>query len=114
VDFSKIMQQAQEMQKKLAEAQEKYIGKEFQGVAGGGKVHVTIEVIKIGSYKAKKVDIDLEFMRNEDKEVVEDSVTAAFNDAIKKAEEDMASATSDFAGMMGLSFPFKLGLLSVI
>ncbi|WP_341808945.1 YbaB/EbfC family nucleoid-associated protein [Wolbachia endosymbiont (group E) of Neria commutata] len=102
------MKQAQEMQKKLAEAQEKYIGKEFLGVAGGGKVHVTVEVIKIGSYKAKKVDIDLEFMRNEEKEMVEDLIVAAFNDAIKKAEEDMTNATSDLAGMMGLPPGFKL------
>ncbi|NSX83366.1 YbaB/EbfC family nucleoid-associated protein, partial [Wolbachia endosymbiont of Atemnus politus] len=57
MDFSQIMKQAQEMQKKLAEAQEKYIGKEFQGISGGGKVSVLVEVVKIGSYKAKKVSI---------------------------------------------------------
>lgn len=108
MDFSQIMKQAQEMQKKLAEAQNKYVGKEFQGVAGGGKVYVWIEIIKIGSYKVKKVHIDLEFMRNEEKDVVEDLVAAAFNDAIKKAEEDMTNATSDLAGMMGLPPGFKL------
>jgi DNA-binding protein YbaB len=47
-------------------------------------------------------------MRNEEKDIVEDLVTAAFNDAIKKAEEDMANATSDLAGMMGLPPGFKL------
>ncbi|WP_353477724.1 YbaB/EbfC family nucleoid-associated protein [Wolbachia pipientis] len=102
------MKQAQEIQKKLAEAQEKYIGKGFQGISGGGKVSVLVEVVKIGSYKAKKVNIDLELMRNEEKDIVEDLVTAAFNDAIKKAEEDMANATSDLAGMMGLPPGFKL------
>jgi DNA-binding YbaB/EbfC family protein len=107
VDFSQIMKQAQEMQKKLAEAQEKYIGKEFQGISGGGKVSMLVEVVKIGSYKAKKVSIDLELMKNEEKDIVEDLVTAAFNDAIRKAEEDMANATSDFAGMMGLPPGFK-------
>ncbi len=108
MDFSQIMKQAQEMQKKLAEAQEKYIGKEFQGISGGGKVSILVEVIKIGGYKAKKVNIDLELMRNEEKDIVEDLVTAAFNDAIKKAEEDMANATSDLAGTMGLPPGFKL------
>ncbi|WP_353277767.1 YbaB/EbfC family nucleoid-associated protein [Wolbachia endosymbiont (group B) of Villa cingulata] len=102
------MKQAQEMQKKLAEAQEKYIGKKFEGISGGGKVSILVEVIKIGSYKAKKVNIDLELIRNEEKDIVEDLVTAAFNDAIKKAEEDMANATSDLAGMMGLPPGFKL------
>ncbi|APR98315.2 YbaB/EbfC family nucleoid-associated protein [Wolbachia endosymbiont of Folsomia candida] len=102
------MKQAQEMQKKLAAAQDKYVGKEFQGVAGGGKVHLTVEVIKIGSYKAKKLDIDLEFMRSEEKEIIEDLIVAAFNDAVKKAEEDMANATSDLAGMMGLPPGLKL------
>ncbi len=47
-------------------------------------------------------------MRNEEKDIVEDLVTAAFNDAVKKAEEDMANATSDLAGMMGLPSGFKL------
>ncbi len=108
MDFSQIMKQAQEMQKKLAEAQEKYIGKEFQGISGGGKVSILVEVIKIGSYKVKKVNIDLEFMRNEEKDIVEDLVTAAFNDGIKKAEEEMANATSDLAGMIGLPPGFKL------
>ncbi len=108
MDFSQIMKQAQEMQKKLAEAQEKYIGKEFQGISGGGKVSILVEVIKIGSYKVKKVNIDLEFMRNEEKDIVEDLATAAFNDGIKKAEEEMANATSDLAGMIGLPPGFKL------
>ncbi len=108
MDFSQIMKQAQEMQKKLAEAQEKYIGKEFRGISGGGKVSILVEVIKIGSYKVKKVNIDLEFMRNEEKDIVEDLVTAAFNDGIKKAEEEMANATSDLAGMIGLPPGFKL------
>ncbi|MGL9725586.1 MAG: YbaB/EbfC family nucleoid-associated protein [Wolbachia sp.] len=102
------MKQAQDMQKKLVEAQEKYIGKEFQGISGGGKVSVLVEVVKIGSCKVKKVNIDLELMKNEEKDLVEDLVTAAFNDAIKKAEEDMANATSDLAGMMGLPSGFKL------
>ncbi|MDD9331093.1 MAG: YbaB/EbfC family nucleoid-associated protein [Wolbachia sp.] len=108
MDFYQVVKQAQEMQKKLEEAQKKYIGKEFEGVAGGGKVKVTVEVVKIGSYKVKKVNIELELMRNEEKDVIEDLVTAAFNDAIKKAEEGMANATSDLAGTMGLPPGFKL------
>ncbi|MGL9681784.1 MAG: YbaB/EbfC family nucleoid-associated protein [Wolbachia sp.] len=108
MDFNQIVKQAQEMQKKLAEAQEKYIGKEFQGISGGGKVSVLVEIVKIGNYKVKKVTIDLELMRNEEKDIVEDLVTAAFNNAIKKTEEDMANATSDLAGMIGLPPGFKL------
>nr|WP_168464129.1 YbaB/EbfC family nucleoid-associated protein [Wolbachia endosymbiont of Ctenocephalides felis wCfeT] len=108
MDFNQIMKQAQEMQKKLAEAQSKYIGQEFQGVSGGGDVSVVVVVVKIGSYKVKKVSLDEKTMRNEEKDVVEDLVVAAFNDAIKKAEEAMANATSDLAGMMGLPPGFKL------
>ena len=107
MDFSQIMKQAQEMQKKLEEAQYKFIGKEFQGVSGSGKVVVTIVVVKIGSYKAKKVSID-ESIKNEDTEVLEDLIVAAFNDAIRKAEEEMANMSSDLAGMMGLPPGFKL------
>ncbi len=108
MDFNQIMKQAQEMQKKLEEAQKKCVGKEFLGVSGGGQVSVTVEVVKVGSYKVKKIHINLECMRNEEKDIVEDLIVAASNDAIKKAEEDMTSISSDFAGMMGLPPGFKL------
>ncbi|WFW29572.1 MAG: YbaB/EbfC family nucleoid-associated protein [Wolbachia endosymbiont of Menacanthus eurysternus] len=108
VDFNQIMKQAQEMQRKLTETQGKYIGKKFQGISGGGKVSVLVEVIKIGSYKAKKVNIDSELIKNEEKDIIEDLIIAAFNDATKKAEEDMANATSDLANMIGLPPGFKL------
>ncbi|MDN5247943.1 MAG: YbaB/EbfC family nucleoid-associated protein [Wolbachia endosymbiont of Tyrophagus putrescentiae] len=108
MDFSQIMKQAQEMQKKLEEAQKQCIGKELEGVSGGGQVSVVIVIEKIGSYKVKKVNIDLECMRDEEKEVVEDLIVAAFNDAIKKAEEEMSNISSNLAGMMGLPPGIKL------
>ncbi|WP_253300067.1 YbaB/EbfC family nucleoid-associated protein [Wolbachia endosymbiont of Chironomus riparius] len=107
MDFNQIMKQAQEMQKKLEEAQKKYIGKEFQGISGGAKVSVTAVVRKIGSYTVKKVNID-ESLKNEEKDILEDMLVAAFNDAIKKAEEEMANASSDIAGMMNIPPGFKL------
>ncbi len=105
MDFNLIMKQAQEMQKKLEDAQKKLIGKELQGISGGGKVSVTFMVVKIGQYKVKKVHIDEE-LKNEEMEVIADLITAASNDALKKLEEELSNL--DFTGMMGLPPGFNL------
>ena len=108
MDISQMMKQVQEMQKKIMDAKKEYIGKEFHGVSGGGKVSVTIKIIDIGSYRAKEVNVDTECISNEEKDIVGDLISAAFNDAIKKAEEGMSNISSDMAGMMGLPPGFKL------
>ncbi|UWI83333.1 YbaB/EbfC family nucleoid-associated protein [Wolbachia endosymbiont of Howardula sp.] len=110
MDLTQIVKQAQEMQKKLSDAQNKYLGKEFQGISGGGKISILIERVKIGSYKVTKANIDLDLIRTEEKDIVEDLIVAAFNNAMKKADEEIADVASEIAGMVplppGLKFPF--------
>ncbi|OEY86829.1 nucleoid-associated protein, YbaB/EbfC family [Wolbachia pipientis] len=102
-----MIKQVQEMQKKLEEAQKKFVGTEVQGISGGGKVSVIVVVVKIGKYRVKKVNIDEE-LKNEEMEVIADLVIAACNDALKKLEEESDKFGGAAAGCLppGLNLPF--------
>ncbi len=108
MDINQIKKQAAAMQKNFMEAQAGHTGKEFDGVAAGGKVSVIIVSTGIGSFKVKEVNLDAELLKCENKDIIGDLIVAASNDAIKKAEEDKQNLFSDFAGMMGLPPEFKL------
>ena len=103
-----LMKKAQEMQKNMEKAQEEIAKLEIEGEAGAGMV----KVIMTGKHDLKKVIIDDSVM--DDKEMLEDLIAAAVNDANRKVEEQssvkMGSATArmPFAGGMpgGLKFPF--------
>lgn len=104
VNINQIMKQAQAMQKKMAEMQEKLANTEFVGAAGGGSVEITIS----GKADLLKVKIAPELVDKDEVEVLEDLIVAAFNDAKKKAD---SSSESDLSGAMGgLSLPpgFKM------
>ena len=83
MNMQQIMKQAQQMQEQLRKAQEELHESEFCGTSGGGMVSVTMtgarEVVAV-SIKPEAVDID-------DLEMLEDLVTAAFNDALTKVGE---------------------------
>lgn len=108
MDINQIMKQAQIMQKKLLEAQEQQVGKEFEGSAVGGKVSATVAVVKIGQYRVKKVKIDPEFINVEESDIMEDLIVTAINAALKAAEEDGANTLGSMSSMMGLPAGFKL------
>lgn len=99
-----LMRQAQEMQKKMQKLQEELASKEFEGSSAGGMVKVSIT----GAGNAKKILIDPSLINKDEKEILEDLIIAAFNDAKKKADEgsndSMRSATA------GLQLPpgFKI------
>ena len=105
-DLQKIMQQAQEMQAKMAEAQEKMAQVEAVGEAGAGMVKVTLK----GKGEMAGVSIDPSLMGDE-AEIVEDLVKAAHADARRRLDEAlqkaMQDATSDLGGMIpGFKMPF--------
>ena len=75
--MGKLMKQAQEMQDKMQKAQGELVNIEAEGQAGGGMVSVKVN----GNKEALSVSIDEEVMA-EDKEMVEDLILAAFNQAI--------------------------------
>lgn len=99
-----LMRQAQEMQKKMQQAQEDLANTEFEGVAGGNMVKVTIN----GDGLAKNIAIDPSLIKEDEKEILEDLLVAAFNDAKKKADESSATSLKDATNGMPLPPGFKL------
>lgn len=105
-DLAQIMQQAQAMQAKMAEVQQKIENTEADGVAGAGLVRVKLR----GKGELVSVTIDKSLM-GDDAEIVEDLIKAAHSDARKRLdqamEDAMKSATAGFGGMLpGFKLPF--------
>lgn len=103
--FGNIMKQAQEMQKKMQGIQEEIANLEIQGEAGAGLVQVTMN----GRHDVRRVKIDPSLLsENEDKEVLEDLLAAAFNDAVRKLEKTQKEKMSSVTG--GMNLPFDLNM----
>ena len=106
-DMSKMMKAAQQMQSKMAEAQERMAEIEAEGSAGAGMVKAVAGAQ--GGIKSITVDPSL-FGSAEDKEVLEDLIVAAVNDAITKAQEagqaEMAKVTEGLPLPPGMKLPF--------
>lgn len=98
MNIQKMMQQAQEMQAKLQEMQEKIGQEEVIGSSGGGMVKVTMTCKGF----VKTVDIDASMMTPDEKDIVEDLIAAACNDARGKADEKMAEKTKEMMEDLGL------------
>jgi len=99
VDMNKIMQQAQEMQKKFAEVQSERGKKEYHGSAGGEMIKVIIK----GTGEMKSLKIDPTLFDKEEVEILEDLILAAFNDAKKKMDDDSQGSLSNM--MDGMKIP---------
>ncbi len=99
-----LMKQAQEVQKKMQEAQEAIAQMEVTGEAGGGLVKVTMT----GKHELVKVEIDDSLM--DDKEMLEDLIVAGVNSAVRKVEEETQRRMADVTGGLnlpgGMNFPF--------
>ena len=100
-----LMKQAQVMQERMKEAQEKLGEEERIGTSGGGLVKITLN----GRNEMKKIEISPELINKDEKDVLEDMVMAAFNDAHKQIdamqEEGMKEATGGM-NFGGLKIPF--------
>lgn len=100
-----LMKQAQEMQEKMQKMQEELANAEVTGQAGAGLVTVLMN----GRHDVKRVTLDDSLM-SEDKEILEDLVAAAFNDAVRKLEstnkEKMAGMTQGMNLPDGFKMPF--------
>jgi DNA-binding YbaB/EbfC family protein len=106
-DMAKLMKQAQEMQSKMAEAQERIAAIEAEGTAGAGMVHAVATAQ--GELKSLKVDPAL-LDRSHEKEVLEDLIVAAVNDAQRKARDagqaEIAKITEGLQLPSGIKLPF--------
>jgi hypothetical protein len=100
-----LMRQAQQMQADLQKAQEELAGLEVTGEAGGGIVRVTMSC----RHEVRRVAID-PALAGDDREMLEDLVAAATNDALRKVEktvqEKYAGMTSGMALPPGMKLPF--------
>ena len=98
-----LMKQAQDMQENLKKAQEQIAAMEIEGQAGAGMV----KVIMTGRHDIKRVSID-DAVLKEDKEVLEDLLAAAVNDAVRKVEAHNRDAMAGLAAGLNLPGGFKL------
>lgn len=98
-----LMKQAQQMQEKMQKAQEELANSEVTGESGAGLVKITMT----GRHDVKRVDLDDSIM-GEDKELLEDLLAAAVNDAVRKIEEQNKSQMSSMTEGMGLPPGMKL------
>ena len=103
--LGQIMKQAQKMQEKLQKAQAELATLEVTGEAGAGMV----KVLMTCRHEIRRIDID-ESLVGDDKEMLEDLLAAAFNDAVRKVEaktqEHMSGMTSGLNLPPGFNLPF--------
>jgi nucleoid-associated protein EbfC len=100
-----LMKQAQQMQEKMYAAQEELGRLEVRGEAGGGMVTLTMTC----RHEVRSIKIDAELL-GEDKDMLEDVLAAAFNDALRKVEkasqEKMSGMTAGLNLPGGMKLPF--------
>jgi DNA-binding YbaB/EbfC family protein len=97
-----LMKQAQKMQEDMQKAQEEIAKLEVQGQSGGGMVKVTMT----GRHDVKRVEIDDSVM--DDKEMLEDLLAAAVNDAVRQVETQTQERMSGLTAGMNLPGGMKL------
>ena len=100
-----LMKQAQEMQANMQKAQDEIASLEVTGESGGGLVKITMT----GKHEVRRISID-DSLLADDKDMLEDLVAAAINDATHKVEattqERMAGLTSGMSLPPGMKLPF--------
>ncbi|MBB1487061.1 YbaB/EbfC family nucleoid-associated protein [Oceanospirillum sediminis] len=101
--MGELMKQAQQMQEKMQQMQEEAANQEVTGESGAGMVKVTMN----GRHDVRNVSID-ESLMTEDKEMLEDLLAAAVNDAVRRVEENTQSKMSELTGGMQMPPGFKM------
>lgn len=103
-DIGKMMKQAQELQSRMAEAQDEIVRLEATGTSGGGLVSVTVT----GKGELKALRVDPSLMKPEEAEIVEDLIVAAFSDAKNRVDALVADRMQAVTGNLPLPPGFKL------
>lgn len=98
-----LMKQAQEMQEKMQRVQEEVARAEVTGEAGAGMIKITMN----GRHDVSKVEIDPSVMQ-EDKELLEDLLAAAVNDAVRKVEAGSRAKMEEVTSGLNLPPGFKM------
>ena len=104
-DFTDLISQAKKMQEKMKETQENLKKIEVEGASGGN----TVKAVLNGDGELKKIFLD-ETLLKESKEIIEDLIVAAHNDAKlklkKKTSEEISKVTGGVSLPPGFKFPF--------
>ena len=98
IDMNKLMQQAQQMQQQMAEAQEQLASETVEASAGGGLVTVRAS----GNGEILAIKIDPKAIDPDDPELLEDMVLAAVNEALRSAQSLAQSKLGAMTGGLGL------------
>ena len=98
-----LMRQAQQMQENMQKMQEKLAEIEVEGVSGAGMVKIVMTCRNV----VKRITIDPSLL-SDDKDMLEDLVAAAFNDAVRKAETTAQEKMGGFTSGLNLPPGFKL------
>lgn len=98
-----IMKQAQQMQEKMQSMQEELADLEVEGQSGAGLV----KIIMTGRHDVKRVSIDSDLL-SEEKDVLEDLIAAAVNDAVRRVESANKEKMGDLTGGMQMPPGFKM------
>jgi DNA-binding YbaB/EbfC family protein len=103
--LSQLMRQAQEMQENMRKAQDELAAIEVEGAAGGGMVKITMSC----KHEVRRVAIE-DSLIGEDKDMLEDLIAAAYNDANRKVEQTvqdkLGALTSGLSLPPGMKLPF--------
>ena len=102
-DFSDLVSQAKKMQEKMKETQEALNKIEVEGISGGGAV----KIIMNGEGDLKKITFDDSLLK-ESKEILEDLIVAAHNDAKSKMKKKTSEEISKITGGISLPPGFKM------
>ena len=105
MSMEELLRQAKEMQQKMADLQQEASDREVIGESGGGLVKVTMT----GRFDARTVELDSDLIK-EEKSILEDLITAAINDAVKKVENGQSDSLSKLTGGINLPRGFKIPL----
>lgn len=102
-DLGELMKQARGMQEQMQKAQEALVNTEVTGEAGAGMIRVTMN----GRHDVRRVQLDPSLL-SEDKEMLEDLLAAAVNDAVRKVEEANREMLAGLTGGLQLPGGFKM------
>ena len=96
--MAQLMKQANQMQLKMKKLQDELAEKSYDGTAGGGAVKVTVN----GNNQIKSIDIQDDVFKAGDKDMLQDMVLAAANEALKTAKETSAKEMEKITGGMNI------------
>lgn len=104
MNLHKMMKQAQDMQTKLSQLQDKIALEEMDGASGNGLVKVVVN----GKGEMRKLSIDKSLIDPNEREMLEDLVIVAFNDAKARMDAHASTQMNALAGAMGMPAGMKL------